>query len=157
MMYKLKKSPVISFAEVIYQRTAEICAQVNGGMDASDIIIKAWAGSLDEEIKRVMGSLDTVVVLERPEIVPDKLSRGGKCTAKWHITVESNPLLNGEGWDADDLADVLMDGFHKWRRNNSRLTLTEVVVTDSKPAPAKILKKSIVLTMETTLIFKYGQ
>lgn len=35
--------------------------------------------------------------------------------------------------------------------------MTEVIVTSSKPAaPAKILKKSIVLTMETTLIIKHG-
>ncbi len=34
--------------------------------------------------------------------------------------------------------------------------MTEVIVTSSKPALAKILKKSIVLTMETTLIIKHG-
>ena len=95
--------------------------------------------------------------MERPEIVPDKLSKGGKNTAKWHVTVESNPLLDGDGWDADDLADIIQAGFHKWRRNHARLMMTEVIVTSSKPAaPAKILKKSIVLTMETTLIIKHG-
>lgn len=42
------------------------------------------------------------------------------------------------------------------RRNHARLMMTEVIVTSSKPALAKILKKSIVLTMETTLIIKHG-
>ena len=58
--------------------------------------------------------------------------------------------------DADDLADIIQVGFHKWRRNHARLMMTEVIVTSSKPALAKILKKSIVLTMETTLIIKHG-
>lgn len=155
MKKALKKSPVIAFAEVLYQRATEICTEVNGGEDP-EIIIKAWDGSLEEEIKRVTGSLETVIVMERPEIVPDKLSKGGKSTAKWHVTVESNPLLDGSGWDADDLADIIQTGFHKWRRNHARLMMTEVIVTSSKPTPAKILKKSIVLTMETTLIIKHG-
>lgn len=155
MKKALKKSPVIAFAEVLYQRATEICTEANGGEDPG-IIIKAWDGSLQEEIKRVIGSLETVIVMERPEIVPDRLSKGGKNTAKWHVTVESNPLLDGDGWDADDLADIIQTGFHKWRRNHARLMITEVIVTSSKPTPAKILKKSIVLTMETTLIIKHG-
>lgn len=154
-MTPLKKSPVIAFAEVLYQHAAEICSSTNGGEDPG-IIIKAWDGSLEEEIKRVTGSLETVIVMERPEIVPDRLSKNGKSTAKWHVTVESNPLLNSDGWDADDLADIIQAGFHKWRRNHARLMMTEVIVTSSKPTPAKILKKSIVLTMETTLIIKHG-
>lgn len=156
MKKPLKKSPVIAFAEVLYQRAAEICTAANDGEDP-EIIIKAWEGSLEEEIKRVIGSLETVIIMERPEIVPDKLSKGGKNTAKWHVTIESNPLLDGDGWDADDLADIIQAGFHKWRRNHARLMMTEVIVTNSKPAaPAKILKKSIILTMETTLIIKHG-
>lgn len=155
MKNPLKKSPVIAFAEVLYRRAAEICTAANGGEDP-EIIIKAWDGSLEEEIKRVTGSLETVIVMERPEIVPDRLSKNGKSTAKWHVTIESNPLLDGDGWDADDLADIIQEGFHKWRRNHARLTITEVIVTNSKPSPAKLLKKSIVLTMETTLIIKHG-
>ena len=93
MKKALKKSPVIAFAEVLYQRAAEICTAANDGEDP-EIIIKAWEGSLEEEIKRVTGSLETVIIMERPEIVPDKLSKGGKNTAKWHVTVESNPLLD---------------------------------------------------------------
>ncbi len=155
MKKTLKKSPVIAFAEVLCQRAVEICSAANNGEDP-EIIIKAWDGSFEEEIKRVTGSLETVIVMERPEIVPDKLSRSGKSTARWHVTVESNPLLDGDGWDADDLADIIQEGFHKWRRNHARLMMTEVIVTSSKPALAKILKKSIVLTMETTLIIKHG-
>ena len=155
MKKTLKKSPVIAFAEVLCQRAVEICSAANNGEDP-EIIIKAWDGSFEEEIKRVTGSLETVFVMERPEIVPDKLSRSGKSTARWHVTVESNPLLDGDGWDADDLADIIQEGFHKWRRNHARLMMTEVIVTSSKPALAKILKKSIVLTMETTLIIKHG-
>lgn len=152
----LPKSPVISFAELLYQRAAEVCTEANAGEDPN-IIVKAWDGSLEEELKRVLqGALGTVIIMERPEIMPDKLSKGGKCSAKWNITVESNPLLNGEGWDADDLADLLQSRFHKWRRNHERLAITEIVVTSSKPAPAKIMKKSVVLTMETNLVFKYG-
>ena len=103
MKKTLKKSPVIAFAEVLCQRAVEICSAANNGEDP-EIIIKAWDGSFEEEIKRVTGSLETVIVMERPEIVPDKLSRSGKSTARWHVTVESNPLLDGDGWDADDLA-----------------------------------------------------
>lgn len=80
MKKALKKSPVIAFAEVLYQRAAEICTAANDGEDP-EIIIKAWEGSLEEEIKRVTGSLETVIIMERPEIVPDKLSKGGKNTA----------------------------------------------------------------------------
>lgn len=154
-MTPLKKSPVIAFAEVLYQHAADICSAANGGEDPG-IIIKAWDGSLEEQLKETLGTLETVIIMERPEIVPDRLSKNGKSTAKWHVTVESNPLLNGDGWDADDLADLIQAGFHKWRRNHARLMMTEVIVTSSKPTPAKILKKSIVLTMETTLIIKHG-
>lgn len=154
-MKLLKKSPVIAFAEFLYQRAVDICTEANGGEDP-EIIIKAWDGSLDAQIDMAMASLETVVIMERPEIVPDRLSKGGKSLAKWHVTIESNPLLNEEGWDADDLADIIHAGFHKWRRNHERLMITEVIVTNSKPTPAKILKKSIVLTMETTLIIKHG-
>lgn len=155
MKNPLKKSPVIAFAEVLYNRAVEICTTANGGEDPG-IVIKAWDGSLDELLKEALGALETVIVMERPEIVPDRLSKNGKSTAKWHVTIESNPLLDGDGWDADDLADIIQEGFHKWRRNHARLTITEVIVTNSKPSPAKLLKKSIVLTMETTLIIKHG-
>lgn len=154
-MKPLQKSPVIEFADILYQRTVDICVAANGGEDP-EIVVRAWDGSLDEQIKRVTEGLETVVVIERPEIVPDRLSKGGKSMAKWRVTVESNPLLNDEGWDADDLADLIQSGFHKWRRNHTRLMLTEVIVTSSKPAPARLLKKSIVLTMETQLIIKHG-
>lgn len=152
-MKALPSSPVIAFAEVLFQRAAEICQDANGGEDPG-IVIKAWVGDLEAQIQRVLATLDTVIIMERPEVKPDRLSRGGKSDALWHVTVESNPLLNGGGWDADDLADLIAAGFHKWRRNHARLALTEVIVTSSKPAPAKILKKSVVLTMESTIILK---
>lgn len=89
MKKTLKKSPVIAFAEVLCQRAVEICSAANNGEDP-EIIIKAWDGSFEEEIKRVTGSLETVIVMERPEIVPDKLSRSGKArpngTSPWRAT-----------------------------------------------------------------------
>lgn len=74
MKKTLKKSPVIAFAEVLCQRAVEICSAANNGEDP-EIIIKAWDGSFEEEIKRVTGSLETVIVMERPEIVPDQVEQ----------------------------------------------------------------------------------
>ena len=52
MKKTLKKSPVIAFAEVLCQRAVAICSAANTGEDP-EIIIKAWDGSFEEEIKRV--------------------------------------------------------------------------------------------------------
>lgn len=122
----------------------------------SDIVLKAWQTDIASKVTKSLAALGTFVFVDACSYVPLEKMAGAAKVARMVITVRQSGALKSadntepQGWDAEDLAAVLVEHLDGMRLDTGARIYDEVRVTSYKPSIMG-LQKGIELTIEFNL------